>query len=60
MKLSSLLAFINKIADEKKLSSIFVVGGIPRDKVVGKIHNFNDIDLTTIPMIGLIFKTCST
>ena len=46
MKLIDLLQLIDDTAKEKGLSTPFVCGGIPRDKVINKIK-FNDIDITT-------------
>jgi tRNA nucleotidyltransferase/poly(A) polymerase len=47
MKLSELLNLIAQIADEKGISTPAICGGTPRDKVLGKISELNDIDLTT-------------
>lgn len=47
MKLSQLLSLIEKIADDKGISAPYIVGGVPRDKVMGKLFELSDIDLTT-------------
>lgn len=47
MKLSQLLSVIEKIANDKGISTPYIVGGVPRDKVMDKIFELNDIDLTT-------------
>jgi poly(A) polymerase len=47
MKLSQLLSLISRLADEKGISTPFICGGLPRDKVLGLTSNLTDIDLTT-------------
>ena len=48
MKLSELLLSIDRIAKEGGLPSPFIVGGFPRDKVLGLAEeNVKDIDITT-------------
>lgn len=47
MKLSQLLSFISRLADERGISTPFICGGLPRDKVLGLTSNLADIDLTT-------------
>jgi hypothetical protein len=47
MKLSQLLSIINQIADQKGISTPFVCGGVPRDRILKKNNALNDIDLTT-------------
>ena len=47
MKLTDLLNLIARVAQEKGTSEPFIVGGLPRDKVMGKIEEVQDVDLTT-------------
>lgn len=47
MKLSVLLNEIEQIAQRKGLSQPFIVGGIPRDKMLNRQNSFEDVDLTT-------------
>ena len=49
MKLDNLLSTIQKVALDNKISQPFIVGGIPRDRVIGKsnISTIRDIDITT-------------
>lgn len=47
MKLSQLLYLINQVADEKGISTPWVVGGTPRDRLLKSNSPLNDIDLTT-------------
>lgn len=47
MKLSELLLSIKKLATEKDLSIPFIVGGLPRDKLLNRFNDFNDVDITT-------------
>lgn len=50
MTLLELLGLIEKIVKEKRLSSAFICGGVPRDKVLNKIiseTDITDIDITT-------------
>lgn len=47
MKLHDLLSLIVKTAQEKGLSTPFIVGGTPRDRVRGEAKEINDIDLTS-------------
>lgn len=47
MKLSELLSAITNTANSKGLSIPYIVGGIPRDKLMDSGGEFNDIDLTT-------------
>lgn len=46
MALNDILSIVSNIAKDQA-SSIFIVGGIPRDKVLNKLENIEDIDLTT-------------
>jgi len=47
MKLRDLLSLIDKTAKDNGLSSPFIVGGTPRDRVRGEAKEINDIDLTS-------------
>ena len=47
MKLSELLYAIEQIAEEKGLSKPYIVGGLPRDRIIGRKKQINDIDITT-------------
>lgn len=47
MRLSQLLASINNIAEEKGITTPFVCGGVPRDRLLKRTQDLNDIDLTT-------------
>ncbi len=46
MKLSELLYAIGKIANERGISTPFIVGGLPRDKLLDRVEDINDVDLT--------------
>lgn len=47
MKLSELLIAIDKVAADKGLSKPYIVGGLTRDKLLDRIEQINDVDLTT-------------
>lgn len=47
MKLSELLDKIQQVSIDKNLSKPYVVGGIPRDRLLGDLSHINDIDITT-------------
>ncbi len=47
MKFSELLALIQNIATGHNISTPFVCGGVPRDRILKRINNLNDVDLTT-------------
>lgn len=47
MRIQELLNLISNIAKEKGLSEPFIVGGLPRDKMLSRIEEVQDIDLTT-------------
>lgn len=47
MKLKNLLQLINQIVEKNDLSKVQIVGGIPRDKVLGILDRINDLDLTS-------------
>lgn len=47
MKLSKLLLAIDKVATVKGLSKPYIVGGLTRDKLLGRIEQINDVDITT-------------
>ncbi len=47
MRLSELLYAIGKIAEDKGLSTPYIVGGLPRDRLLNKLSEINDVDITT-------------
>lgn len=47
MKLRELLSIIEKISQEKGISSPKLCGGLVRDKVLKRISKINDLDITT-------------
>lgn len=47
MKLADLLNLVENIAKKRNLSTPFLVGGVPRDKVLNKLENITDLDITT-------------
>ena len=47
MKLHDLLAIIQETSETQGLSTPFIVGGTPRDRVRGEAKEINDIDLTS-------------
>lgn len=47
MKLRELLYAIDKIAENKGLSKPYIVGGLVRDKLLDRVENIEDVDLTT-------------
>ena len=47
MKLRELLLAIEKIANNKGLSRPYIVGGLVRDKLLDRVENIEDVDLTT-------------
>ena len=47
MQLSELLYAIGKIAEDKGLSTPYIVGGLTRDRLLNKATTINDVDLTT-------------
>lgn len=48
MDINELLSIIQRTAQENNLSKPFIVGGIPRDRVMkGRDSSINDIDITT-------------
>lgn len=47
MNLRELLDLIQKIAQDGSISAPFITGGVPRDKLLNKLSNIEDIDLTT-------------
>jgi tRNA nucleotidyltransferase (CCA-adding enzyme) len=46
MKIAEILKLIHDIAANKNLSEPFICGGLPRDKVLGKLSEIKDIDIT--------------
>lgn len=60
MKLSELLRTVNTIAEQKGISTPFVCGGVPRDRIMGRNNDLNDVDLTTGDQgIHNLAKECS-
>ena len=50
MKLDELLSIITKVAKDNNISQPFMVGGVPRDRIIGvrdKVTGIKDIDITT-------------
>ena len=47
MKLKDLLKLITNIAKRRQISTPFICGGTPRDKILGRLNKIEDIDLTT-------------
>jgi tRNA nucleotidyltransferase/poly(A) polymerase len=47
MKLRDVLNLIAQIAKENDLSEPFIVGGVPRDKVLGRLDDLVDLDVST-------------
>ncbi len=47
MNLIQILTKINGIASDNKLSTVWIVGGLARDKVMGRAEKLEDVDLTT-------------
>lgn len=47
MKLRELLSEIKKVQVEAGTSDVFICGGTPRDKVLGRLSKLSDLDLTT-------------
>lgn len=47
MKLSELLLAIEKIADDRGMSKPYIVGGLARDKLMKRVQDVNDVDITT-------------
>lgn len=46
MKLIELLSIIKVTAENNKLSTPYIVGGLPRDILIKKLHKINDVDIT--------------
>ncbi len=47
MELVELLDFISLVADKKGMSKPYIVGGVPRDRILKRFNDFSDIDITT-------------
>ena len=47
MKIKELLSLVSDVARKRGISEPFIVGGLVRDKVLGKLNDINDIDITT-------------
>lgn len=58
LKLRELLDALSETAEKNGLSTPFIVGGVPRDRVRGLPKDINDIDLTSLngDSIDLAFK----
>jgi tRNA nucleotidyltransferase/poly(A) polymerase len=46
MQLKDLLSLVVSIAKEKGITEPFIVGGTPRDKVMNRLENISDLDIT--------------
>lgn len=47
MKLKEILQLIDDISKKLEVSTVYIVGGTPRDKVLNKLSEISDLDLTT-------------
>lgn len=47
VSIRQILSSLDDVAKANKVSQPYIVGGIPRDKYLGKAEQFNDIDITT-------------
>ncbi|KKN74481.1 hypothetical protein LCGC14_0389980 [marine sediment metagenome] len=47
MKLSDLLYAIEQIAETKGISTPYIVGGLARDRLLDRLEEINDVDITT-------------
>lgn len=47
MALKDLLDLLSEIAKENRLRTPYIVGGIPRDLLLGQLTEVNDVDITT-------------
>ena len=47
MELLDLLEFLTVLADKKGMSPPYIVGGVPRDKLLKRFNDLGDIDITT-------------
>jgi tRNA nucleotidyltransferase/poly(A) polymerase len=47
MELVELLEFISLLADKKGMTKPYIVGGVPRDRLLKRFNDFSDVDLTT-------------
>ena len=47
MELLDLLEFLTVLAEKKGMSPPYIVGGIPRDKLLKRFNDLGDIDITT-------------
>jgi len=47
MEFRDLLLELKRLANDNGLSEPFIVGGLPRDKILNKSSEINDVDLTT-------------
>jgi len=47
MRLNDFLSFVSLIAKKNGLSQPYLVGGVPRDKILGILDRLNDIDVTS-------------
>jgi tRNA nucleotidyltransferase/poly(A) polymerase len=47
MKLSELLLAIERVTNDRGISKPFIVGGLARDKLMKRVKDINDVDITT-------------
>lgn len=47
MTLGEILNIISQVSENNGLSKPYLIGGIPRDKVLERYNDFNDVDITT-------------
>ncbi len=47
MTLVEILKLIERVAQEKGVSTPFICGGVPRDKIMGRLNQMADVDITT-------------
>ncbi len=47
MTLTELLTLIQQVSIQYGISTPYICGGVPRDKVLNRVNDFNDIDITT-------------
>ena len=73
MELLDILEFLTVLAEKKGMSPPYIVGGIPRDKLLKRFNDLGDIDTTSgsvfaalfingtrIPVVSAILPTSST
>ena len=47
MNLKEILSILNEVAKENKIHTPYIVGGVPRNILLGKFNALNDVDITT-------------